>query len=447
MGTQFLKNSNFSDQYDVNFSRRNNSKKDYGDTSSIVVVGASHAGISFVDKVRKNGFRGSLTLIDRQKGGPMQRPPLSKGFLLETSEKPNSKYLLKTSKWYKDEKVFLHTNVTVSKIDLRKKSLTFNNGKNLDYDKLVLATGAAPRMLPAAQGIPNVFVLRQPDQAMAIRKIAHSARNAIIIGGGYIGLEIAATFRQIGLEVSVVEVADRLLARVASPPVAELLAGLHQERGVVLYTGNGVEEVFQNNGLFSGVKLTDGKNLIGDILVVGIGVTPDSDLALRAGIETETTTGGAVLVDEYQLTSDPDVFAIGDVAFQRGSPLRLESIHNAQESGVRAAAAIMGKPLPAVQAPWFWSDQYDANLQSVGIVPMGDRNVYQVIRGEFPEKRASFWSYRDNKLLAVEAVRDGESFMLGKKCLEENISPDPSLISDLGFDPMAWILKNSARAE
>ena len=314
-----------------------------------------------------------------------------------------------------------------------------NKEEKIETKNIIIATGSDPVSLPGIKFDEEKIV--SSTGALSLKEVP---KKLVVVGGGYIGLEIAATFRQIGLEVSVVEVADRLLARVASPPVAELLAGLHQERGVVLYTGTGVEEVFQNNGLFSGVKLTDGTNLVGDILVVGIGVTPDSDLALQAGIETETTAGGAVLVDEYQLTSDLDVFAIGDVAFQRGSPLRLESIHNAQESGARAAAAIMGKPLPAVQAPWFWSDQYDANLQSVGIVPMGDRNVYQVIRGEFPEKRASFWSYRDKKLLAVEAVRDGASFMLGKKCLEENISPNPSLISDLEFDPMAWILKNSA---
>ena len=438
-----MNNGNLHNGYKSEASFKGNTETTHN-FSDIAIIGASHAGISFANSLRKNSFSGSLTLIDRQTGGPMERPPLSKGFLLETEDKLNPKYLLKRSKWYRDERVTLKNNVIVKEIDTAKKCLNFDDGGHLKYDKLVLATGAIPRTLPASKGIKNVFVLRQPDHAVAIRNAARNAKSAIIIGGGYIGLEVAATFRKLGIAVSVIEVADRLLARVASQPVADLLTDLHHSHGVFLYTGFGIEEISHTDSVFSGVILSDGTKLKGDMLVVGIGVTPDSDLAFQAGLETEHASGGAILVDECQQTSNPNIFSIGDVALQRGSSIRIESVNNAQDSAARAAAAVMGKPRPGVQAPWFWSDQYDANLQSVGIVPTDDGDVYQISRGGGSEKAQSFWSYKKDQLLAVETISDPENFMLGKKCLDKNISPDPELICKSEFDTMAWILKNSA---
>ena len=403
------------------------------DIARILVIGASHAGVSFADHMRKNGFDGSLTLIDRQKGGPMERPPLSKEFLLETTDKINPIFLLKRSKWYKENQIALRHGITATKIDIATKSLMLSDGNQLGFDKLVLATGAVPRTLAPAKNISNVFVLRQPDDAIAIRNVSRNVKTAIIIGGGYIGLEVASTFRQMGLAVNVVEAADRILARVASPPVAKSLADLHRSHGVSLHTGIGVDQITIEQGAFSGLILTDGTVLKGEILVVGIGVRPDSDLARKAGIQTEHSNGGAVLVDASMRTSNPDIIAIGDVALKRGNSPRIESVHNAQNSAARAAAAIMGQPLPLAEAPRFWSDQYDASLQSVGIVPTGADNVYQVAR---PGKGESFWSYQDKSLIAVEAIRDAESFVLGTKCLDNNISPDPHLIGDPSFDPM-----------
>ncbi len=403
------------------------------DIARVLVIGASHAGVSFADHMRKNGFDGSLTLIDRQKGGPMERPPLSKEFLLETTDKINPIFLLKRRKWYKENQIALRHGITATKIDIATKSLMLSDGNQLGFDKLVLATGAVPRTLAPAKNISNVFVLRQPDDAIAIRNVSRNVKTAIIIGGGYIGLEVASTFRQMGLAVSVVEAADRILARVASPPVAKSLADLHRSHGVSLHTGIGVDQITVEQGAFSGLILTDGTVLKGEILVVGIGVRPDSDLARKAGIQTEHSNGGAVLVDASMRTSNPDIIAIGDVALKRGNSPRIESVHNAQNSAARAAAAIMGQPLPLAEAPRFWSDQYDASLQSVGIVPTGADNVYQVAR---PGKGESFWSYQDKCLIAVEAIKDAENFVLGTKCLDNNISPDPHLIGDPSFDPM-----------
>lgn len=403
----------------------------------IVVVGASHAGVSFADRLRQHGFNGSITLIDRQKGGPLERPPLSKEFLLDKSDKINPIFLLKKSKWYKNNQVTLMHGVTVTRIDTASKLLTLTNGELIGFDKLVLATGASPRWLPKSDNISNVFVLRQPDDAIAIRKIAHSVKSAIVVGGGYIGLEVAATFRQMDLTVSVVEAAGRLLARVASPPLSNVLENLHNSHGVNLYTGTGVEKITEKRGNFSGVILTDGTILKGDMLIIGIGVTPDSDLAIKAGIETENSDGGAIIVDPSMQTSNPNIMAIGDVALKRGNVIRIESVHNAQDSASRAAAAIMGQNSPAFETPRFWSDQYDTSMQSVGVVPTNSEDVYQISRIGKREQSNSFWSYQGKKLIAVEAINDIENFILGTKCLDKNISPDPTLISDPAFDPMA----------
>ena len=403
---------------------------------NIVVIGASHAGINFADKMRKSGFDGSITILDRQSGGPMERPPLSKAFLLETEDKASTAFLLRQKKWYKTQRINLKTKTNVQKINLDNKILLLDGGDEVDFDKLVIASGATPRNLQIAENIGNVFVLRQPADAVSIRQKANDAKRIIIIGGGYIGLEVAASLRKKGLEVDVIEVAERVLARVASAPAAKFLSDLHKNEGVSLYTGVGVDEILEKNGLFIGVKLTNGQTLSGDMLLVGIGVLPESKMANEAGLETQRDDGGGILVDEKMFTSHPDVLAIGDVALPRGHASTVESVHNAQETAAIAAAAIMGSALPKIQAPWFWSDQYDAKLQSVGIVPVDDKNVYQVTRPGKREGGVSFWSYRGSQLVAVEVFSDPATYMEAKQCLDTGRSPDPNLISNASFSPV-----------
>ncbi len=404
---------------------------------NIVVVGASHAGISFIDHIRKNGFGGRITLVDRQKGGPMERPPLSKQFLLEIEDKLDPIFLLKRAKWYKENNVTLRLGLEALEINIDTNSLALSNGDHLTFDKMVLATGAKPRSLPGCENLINAFVLRQPDDAIAIRETARKVKSAVIIGGGYIGLEVAASFRQMGLEVSVIEAAKRLLARVASPPIADSLLNLHQKHGVSIHTDVSVQELVNDKQQFSAVKLTDGLTIEGDMLVIGIGVSPDSLLAHKAGLVTETPEGGAIIVDQSMQTSNPSIVAIGDVALRSGDSMRVESVHNAQDHAARAAAGLMGKQPPIDEAPRFWSDQYDANLQSVGIVPVDDSDVFQVVRNGPREGSVSYWSFQEKTLLSVEALGDVENFMLGAKCLDQNLSPDPDLIGDPDFDPLA----------
>ena len=402
----------------------------------IVVIGASHAGVAFVDKVRKNGFGGRLTVFDRQVGGPMERPPLSKAFLLGGGETVESKSLLRQKKWYKANKIKLKTQSNVEAIDTKNKTITVSSGAIINYDNLVIASGAIPRELPDTHGMGNAFTLRQPSDANAIRQAANNSDTVVIIGGGYIGLEVAASLRKKGMAVTVIEAAERILARVASEPLADRLTKLHEDNGVQVLTGVGVDSINAEDGIFDSVTLTSGQKIVGDMLITGIGVFPDSKLAAEAGIETQRKDGGAILVDETMKTSEKDVFAVGDVALRRDQLLAIESVHNAQETAAVAAAAVTGSVAPTLQTPWFWSDQYDVKLQIVGVVPISDDDVYQVAREGRRDGAVSFWSYRGKELVAVEVVNDPATYMEARQCLDTGQSPDPEQISNLSFSPI-----------
>ena len=402
----------------------------------IVVIGASHAGVAFVDKVRKNGFGGRLTVFDRQVGGPMERPPLSKAFLLGGGESVESKSLLRQKKWYKVNKIKLKTQSNVEAIDTQKKTVTVSSGAVINYDNLVIASGAIPRELPDTHGMGNAFTLRQPSDANAIRQAANNSDTVVIIGGGYIGLEVAASLRKKGMAVTVIEAGERILARVASEPLADRLTKLHEDNGVQVLTGVAVDSINAEEGIFESVTLTSGQKIVGDMLITGIGVFPDSKLAAEAGIETQRKDGGAILVDETMKTSEKDVYAVGDVALRRDQLLAIESVHNAQETAAVAAAAVTGSIAPTLQTPWFWSDQYDVKLQIVGVVPISDGDVYQVARLGKRDGAVSFWSYRGKELVAVEVVNDPATYMEARQCLDTGQSPDPDQISKLSFSPI-----------
>ena len=402
----------------------------------VVVIGASHAGISVADRLRKNGFVGNISIFDRQVGGPMERPPLSKGFLLGGGETVESKSLLRQKKWYKTNKVKLKTQSVVHKIDKDDKTITVNNGDVVKYDKLVIASGSVPKELPSSKGIGNAFVLRQPADANAIRQASNNADSVVIIGGGYIGLEVAASLRKKGMDITVIEAGERILARVASKPLAEYLNKLHEDNGVTVITNVGVEGIKQEDGIFNSVTLSDGRVITGDMLITGIGVYPDSQLASDAGLETQFDNGGAILVDNDMRTSAEDIFAIGDVAIRREQTIAVESVHNAQETAAIAAASIAGANRPDTQTPWFWSDQYEAKLQSVGVVPVQDESVYQVERLGKREGAVSFWSYRGDELVAVEVVNDPATYMEARQCLDTRRFPDPKQIGKPSYSPV-----------
>ena len=402
----------------------------------IIVIGASHAGIAFVDAMRRNGFAGELHLLDRQPGQPMERPPLSKAFLAADGS-DDSRFALRKPDWFAANDIRLIDGCQVCAIDAAAQEVETVSGDRMVYDRLVLAMGATPRRLAVADGMTGVFELRHPDDAVALRGAAGKAASAIIIGGGYIGLEVAATLAKSGRKVTVIEAAPRLLARVASPPISAFFDDLHRQAGSEVMTGVGVEDVAAADGRFSHVTLTDGRLLAADMLVVGIGVLPEVALAEAAGIET----GNGILVDKDMQTSVPGIYAIGDGALVRDSAygIRIESVHNAQDSAERAAAAINGHTPPADQAPWFWSEQFGLRLQSAGIVPAASDEVTHHRRPGKREGGFSVWSYAGDRLRAVEAVGDPAGYMLGKTCLEKGLSPRPEAVSNADFDLKAFV--------
>ena len=398
-------------------------------TGHIVIIGASHAGISCAEQLRTLGFSGAITLVDRQSGAPLERPPLSKSYLGSMPE-DDDKFLLRRPEWYDKFQVTMIDGMNVDHIDPEPHLIGLADGQSLNYDKLILATGAVPRTLPQVVGLKNVHVLRSPDDAAALRRAMQTANTAVVIGGGYIGLEAAASFCKAGLNVHVVEAAERLLARVASPDMSAFFQELHQRHGVMIHTGMTKTEFHQKDGLFTGITLDTGEQISAELLVVGIGVEPQSALADAVGAKTDN----GILVDRQMRTTIDDIYAIGDVALVDGAALRVESVHNAQDTAARAAADITKTPLPDISVPWFWSEQYDVRLQSAGIVPAGKEDMRYAVRPGKREGGMSVWSYDHGRLVAVEAVHDPAAYMLGKKCLENHLSPPRSDITDPAFD-------------
>ena len=402
-------------------------------TESIIIIGASHGGIACAERLRKLGFDGKITLIEKLAGLPLERPPLSKQFLLAAGEADDSGFLLRSADWFDENNLDLMAGVGVASIDVGAKTLLLDTGKNLAWDKLVLATGARPRALSVAGDTEGGVMLRHGDDARALRARLQEARRVVIIGGGYIGLEVAASARKLGKDVAVIEAAARLLARVASVEASAFFAELHQNQGVDVRCGQQIAGVDSGRIVFA-----DGGALDADLVVVGIGVIPNTELAEAAGL----AVGNGILTDRHYRTSHADVFAIGDVAlaadgYTRGG-LRLESVHHAQMSADIAAACLMGETPPPHEVPWFWSEQYHIRLQSAGLVPphaQNSQNSQTITRHGRREGQISFWSFtQDGTLAAVEALGDAQAYMVGRQLLEKGIAISPEVIGDSDTD-------------
>ena len=402
----------------------------------IIVIGAGHAGVAFADAMRRHGFAGEVTMIDRLQGLPLERPPLSKAFLHAAQDQDDS-FALRAAGWFADRQITLLTGCEIVELDAGTRRVVLNDGSTHGYDRLVLATGATPRQLPGSQDMDGVFTLRDPDDARRLRAAARAAGSALVIGGGYIGLEVAASLTKAGKAVTVIEAAPRLLARVASPPVSTYFETRHRDAGVDVITGVSVSQIRQNAGGFVGATLEDGRHIDADMLLVGIGVVPNTTLAAQAGLVVEN----GIVTNGDMRTSHPDIYAIGDGAFDgsAGHEVRIESVHNAQEQAERAAAAITGNAPPRRQAPWFWSDQYDVKLQSVGLLPSDGANLRHVRRAGRREGGFSVWSFAGADLVAVEAIGDPSAYVLGKSCLERGRAPDPAQLANAGFDLKAFV--------
>jgi len=379
--------------------------------SKIVIIGAGHAGGALAAQLREQGHRGPLCVIGDEPYLPYQRPPLSKAILKGTAE--TASLFLRNATFYPENDIEVRTGQTVSAIDRDARHVTLAGGESLPYDFLILATGARPRQLaiPGA-GLANILTLRGIDDAARLKSALQPGRRLAIVGGGYVGLEVAASARALGLEVTVVERETRLLARVASEPLATYYERIHQQQGVQIIRNANLSH-FEGDDHVTAVHLEDGRRLACDVAVVGVGALPRDELARAAGLHCEN----GVMVDQDARTSDPAIFAIGDLSW-RPLPVygdrmfRLESVPNALEQARQVACAIVGKPRPAAEVPWFWSEQYDVKLQIAGLPFDADR---QLVRGAPEQSKFAVYHLRGEQVVAVEAVNSPLDFIAGKQ--------------------------------
>ena len=395
----------------------------------IAIIGASHAGVSCADKLRQYGFKGPLILIDRLPGLPVQKPPLSKK-LFQSDDADFAAFHLRSEEFFAQENIELRTDSNVTSIDQKTKTILLENGDDITYDILILAMGADAKLPDFVSGqASNIHVLRDTKDALKLKKTVNNSDRAVIIGGGFIGLEVASSMRMAGLAVDLVEFEPRLLARVSSPQISEFFKLLHDKRGVSLYLGEAVTEIiYSDNGKASSVKLNSGKILECDVLVFGIGVAPNINLAKGLGLCVED----GITVDKTYAALD-DIYVIGDLAFsEKRTKTRIESVYHAQFSAAVAAAAIMGSALPEQEAFWFWSDQYDVKLQIVGFLPktLQPELIHKEVRAGKKEGSFSVWSWYQDKLVCIEAIGDPQSYIIGKRMLEQHINIPPEVIAD-----------------
>ncbi|MBV1900617.1 MAG: FAD-dependent oxidoreductase [Kordiimonadaceae bacterium] len=382
----------------------------------IVIIGAGHAGGSAAGLLRQYGFEGDIILVGAEELPPYQRPPLSKGFLKGESDEEDLK--LKSDDFYQDQKIELRLGVHVERLSSETKTIHFEDGTTCQYDTLILATGAKPRPLPfATDTLKGIYSLRNIKDAEDIRAAIGPGKTITVIGGGYIGLEIAASARILGANVVIIEREERALARIASETLSGFFETLHKAKGINFIMGATVSgfEAKPGENSVEAVQLQDGRSIPSDGCIVGIGAVVCDELAKDAGLECDQ----GIIVNENSQTSDPSIYAIGDVAL-RPLPLygncmkRLESVGNALEQAKQAACHILGRERPAPEVPWFWSDQYDAKLQIAGM-PIGVEDT--IIRGSMDDEKFAIFHMKGNVIKAVEAVNSPGEFMIGRKLI------------------------------
>ena len=394
----------------------------------IVVIWAGQAGFELCAKLRLLGVKEPIALIGDEDAPPYQRPPLSKAYLLGDLEL--ERLFFRPRSFYEVENIDLRTGCSCTLVDRDRKTITLSDGSVLGYQTLVFATGAAPIRLPDAIGgdLKKVHYVRTLKDADAIAEDFKPGKHALIIGGGYIGLEAAAVASGLGMKVTLVEATDRILARVAAPETSTFFCNLHTSHGVDLREGVKLIRLIGEEGSVTGAVLSDGTELKLDVAVVGIGIRPNQKLAETAGLECEN----GIKVDALLRSSDPNVFAIGDCAsFPYGDArIRLESVGNAIDQAQTVANVIAGKASSYAAKPWFWSDQYDVKLQIVGLSTGYD---WIVTRGH-SRGPLSYWYYADDKLLAVDAINDPRAYMVAKRLIENGKTADPEIVADIGSD-------------
>jgi 3-phenylpropionate/trans-cinnamate dioxygenase ferredoxin reductase subunit len=387
----------------------------------VVIVGAGQAGAALAARLRALGHDGEVVMLGDEPAPPYQRPPLSKAYLL--GEMEADRLWLRAPEFWAENNVDLRLGHPVTALDPAARTVTVA-GEALGYDQLALTTGSTPRRLPDAigGGLDGVYTVRTLADVDAMRAAFRPGARVIIVGGGYIGLEAAAVASKLGLEVTVLEMAPRILQRVAAPETSAHVGALHRAHGVTVLEATGLDRL-EGAGRVAGARLKDGRVLPADFVIVGVGITPNTRLAAAAGL----TLDNGIATDALGRTSDPLIWAAGDCASfpHAGGRLRLESVGNAIDMAEAVAANMLGANAPYVAKPWFWSDQYDLKLQIAGLNTGYDRIVTRKGDGE----AVSFWYYRGDSLLAVDAMNDARAYMVGKRLIESGKSPAPEVIA------------------
>jgi 3-phenylpropionate/trans-cinnamate dioxygenase ferredoxin reductase subunit len=393
-------------------------------SKTIVIVGAGHASGQVVATLKQQKFDGSIILLGAEPYLPYQRPPLSKKFL--AGEMPAERLYVKPSSFYDSSQIDVRLSTRVDSIDRHSKVVHTDDGQDIAYDTLILATGSRVRRLSGHVAPSGVHYLRNIGDVLGIQADLERARSVVIIGAGYIGLEVAAVTRTLGKEVTVIEMAERVMSRVVSPEVSAFYEQEHRSHGVTLLTGTGLAG-FDVDEQVRAVRSSDGHVLPADLVVVGVGIEPNTELAAGAGLEVDN----GIVVDAHCRTADPDIFAVGDCTSHPseiyGRRLRLESVHNALEQAKTAAINALGDEVSYSQVPWFWSDQYDLKLQIAGLSQGYDQIV---LRGEPAERSFACLYLLRGKLIAIDAINAPRDFMQAKPLIAAGLVPDVASLAN-----------------
>lgn len=395
------------------------------DTGRLVIVGAGQAGFAAAAKLRSIKDPRPITIVGSEGVLPYQRPPLSKRYLSgDTSFK---QLQFRPQEWYDENGIELKLSAPAERIDRGAKKVLLQDGSAVDYHTLLLATGSSPRKLSSAVGgeLDGVYVMRDKRDADRLGEALAAGSRALIIGGGYIGLEAAAVARHRGLDVTLLEMADRILMRTSASETADIIRAVHAERQVRVLERTGLLRLVGSGGKVVGAELSDGSYVETDCVVVGIGVTPNDALANLAGLEVSN----GIVVDAYGRSSDPSIYSAGDCANfpWRERRIRLESVQNAVDQAEAVALVIAGHGRPYEPKPWFWSDQYDVKLQIAGFNLGYDQTL---MRHGSRDGSHSVWYFKDATLLAVDAINDATAYVVGRKLLELGVSPAKEAIAD-----------------
>jgi 3-phenylpropionate/trans-cinnamate dioxygenase ferredoxin reductase subunit len=392
----------------------------------LVIIGAGQSAIQCINSLKKEGYAGSITMIGEEEHLPYQRPPLSKGFLEDSVNK--ERLYFKKLDFFTENKIQLKLGTSANKVDLENKLVFLSDDTHLSFDKLVFATGSRVRKLDfPGSNLSSIHYLRGLDDAESIKNDLERSKEVVVIGAGYIGLEVAAIAAKKNVTVSVIEMADRVMNRTVDPQISDYYLKLHQNNGVKFIFNNSLEEIKGSKKVES-VLCSDGSEIKADMVIIGAGIIPNVELADQAGVFCDN----GILVDEFGQTNYKNVYACGDCTSHPNKllnkQLRLESVHNAMEQSKTVAFSALAKTLEYNQVPWFWSDQYDHKLQIVGLSGEHD-NVF--MRGNTKDQKFMLFYTKDNQLIAVNAVNNPKEFLICRKLVANKVKIKSEMISDI----------------